>query len=135
MNYIFDACALIAYIKKEQGVHTIVDLLKQAEDGTANISMSIVNLLEVYYGFFQERKRVAAGVIMEEIYSLPVHIVDTITAPVFDMAGYLKASYSISLADAFAAATALTLPATLVSKDHEFVSLEKSENLSVLWIN
>jgi PIN domain nuclease of toxin-antitoxin system len=49
MKYIFDACALIAYLTDDRGADLVEDLLKQAENGEIVIFMSVINLVEVYY--------------------------------------------------------------------------------------
>jgi predicted nucleic acid-binding protein len=109
---------------------TIVD----AEPGEIVIHISIVNLVEVYYGFIQEKGTEEADRLMKQVDVLPFNTIDTITATVYRMASRFKALYSVSLADSFAAATAKSLSATVVTKDGEFQALEKSENLSVMWI-
>ncbi|GHU48607.1 hypothetical protein FACS1894200_06020 [Spirochaetia bacterium] len=54
MTGVLDACALIAWLKKEPGVDVVDGLLDQAEDGEADLFISIVNLVEVYYGFMKD---------------------------------------------------------------------------------
>jgi PIN domain nuclease of toxin-antitoxin system len=50
MKYILDACALLAFLNKEDGWDKVTDLLTEAIDtGEVEIYMSIVNLLEIYY--------------------------------------------------------------------------------------
>ena len=51
MIYVLDACAIIALLKMEAGFEIVRDLIKAADAGKIEISMNIVNLLEVYYGF------------------------------------------------------------------------------------
>jgi predicted nucleic acid-binding protein len=138
LNYILDACALIAYLKQEpEGIHVkkLLDKAADANEINVFIFMSIVNLVEVYYGFIQQEGCVEeADKFIEPVYYLPVHILDTITDTVYRTASRFKGLYSLSLADAFAAATAVDLSAVLVTKDHEFETVEKNEHLSVLWI-
>jgi PIN domain nuclease of toxin-antitoxin system len=54
LNYVFDACALISLLKKEAAFDQVAALLARAVAGEITISMSIVNLVEVYYGFIQK---------------------------------------------------------------------------------
>ena len=49
-------------------------------------------------------------------------------------AGRFKTSYSMSLADAIAAATAKIFTATLVTKDNEMKPAEEAGEFSVLWL-
>jgi predicted nucleic acid-binding protein len=98
------------------------------------IHISIVNLVEVYYGFIQEKGIEKADSIMEQVDALPFSIVDTITDSVYRAASRFKALYSVSLADSFTAATAKSLSATIVTKDSEFLELEKREAMSIMWL-
>jgi len=50
-------------------------------------------------------------------------------------AGRFKTSYSMSLADAVAAATTRNLSATLVTKDSEMKAAEDAGEFSILWLN
>jgi predicted nucleic acid-binding protein len=136
VNYVLDACALLAYLKKETEGVKVKELFDKAdaEPGETVIHISIVNLVEVYYGFIQEKGIEEADRLMKQVDDLPFNTIDTITDAVYRVASRFKALYSVSLADAFAAATAKSLSATVVTKDGEFEALEKSENLSVMWI-
>ncbi|MHC6203413.1 PIN domain-containing protein, partial [Breznakiellaceae bacterium SP9] len=53
MTYVFDACALIAFLDKEigKGYEEVDALLVRAEAGEITLVMGIVNLVEVYYGY------------------------------------------------------------------------------------
>jgi PIN domain nuclease of toxin-antitoxin system len=48
-RYIIDACALIAYFRKEQGYSVVDSIIEQAKQGEARLYMNRLNLLEVYY--------------------------------------------------------------------------------------
>ena len=50
-------------------------------------------------------------------------------------AGKFKTSYSMSLADSIACATAKNLKATLVTKDKELKAPEENGELSILWLS
>jgi predicted nucleic acid-binding protein len=102
VRYILDACALMAHLNEESEAPRVRKLFDEATAGiseTTGIHMSSV---------------AEADRIMSSVSDLPIHVIDTITDTVYSEASRLKAVYSISLADAFACATA--------------------ENLSVLWI-
>ena len=49
MDYVFDACAVIALLNDENGADTVTKLINQAEIGTDRIFMNCVQVLEVYY--------------------------------------------------------------------------------------
>ena len=142
MKYVLDACALMACLNGESEAVRVKPLfdrattLARAADGSGvSIHMSIVNLIEVYYGMIQKTGNTAeADRIMREVTGLPISVIDTITGAVYRETSRLKAAYSISLADAFACATALSLSAVLVTKDGEIKDVEQHEPLSVFWI-
>ncbi|WP_010253358.1 PIN domain-containing protein [Treponema primitia] len=51
MTYVLDACALIALLNEEEGKEKIDGLFTQAKAGKITLCISIINMLEVYYGF------------------------------------------------------------------------------------
>ena len=135
MHYLLDACALLAIFNGEPGAQKVIDLLNEAKTGAINLSMNIVQLLEVYYdrlyisGEHEARDRVKA------ILAEPITIIESISYPIMYEAGRFKTSYFISLADAIAAATAKNINAVLVTKDKELKTPEEAGEFSVLWLN
>jgi predicted nucleic acid-binding protein len=133
--YLLDACALLAYIKKEpEGGFAVKELLNRAQAGEMAIYMSIINLAEVYHGLIRDEGADIAGEIMRDGEDLPIHVIETVTRAVYREAARFKAAYSMSLADVFLCATAQSLPAAIVTKDREIEAAEQPEGLSVLWI-
>ncbi len=55
MNYILDACALLAFLNDEEGAEKIEDLLNKSAVSDISVSMSIINLFEVYYGELRDK--------------------------------------------------------------------------------
>jgi len=49
MDYVFDACAVIALLNDENGANTVAELINKAEIGVDRIFMNSVQVLEVYY--------------------------------------------------------------------------------------
>ena len=135
MHYVLDACSLIAFFNDEPGAQKILNLLEQAKNGTIRLSMSIVQLLEVYYDRLYISGEHGAQARVVSILAEPISIVETITYPTMYEAGRFKTSYSMSLADAIACATAKSLGATLVTKDEELKAPEQAGELTVLWLN
>jgi predicted nucleic acid-binding protein len=134
LTYVFDACALIALFKKEQGADKVKALLDNALDGQDLIYMSTVNLIEVYYGFYREMKKEQAGLILEQIYKMPIHFIDAIDKPIIDEASRLKALYYIPLGDAIGLASAVIINGAFVSSDHtDLDQIEKSEPITFFW--
>ena len=134
MRYLLDACALLVICNGEPGAQKVLDLLEQAQAGTIRLSMSIVQLLEVYYDRIYVAGADDARTVVESILAEPITIIESISYPVMYEAGRFKTTYSMSLADAFAAATAKNLSATLVTKDNELKAAEEAGEFSILWL-
>ena len=133
-HYLLDACALLIIFNGEPGAHKVLDLLEQARAGKIRLSMSIVQLLEVYYDRIYVAGVDNARTVIESIIAEPITIIESISYAVMYEAGRFKTSYSMSLADAFAAATAKNLSATLVTKDNELKAAEDAGEFSILWL-
>jgi predicted nucleic acid-binding protein len=117
-----------------KGFEAVDALFDRATTRKITIYISIVNLVEVFYHFIRANGEEEAVEIMRELDELPLVMIDTISRTVYRETARLKARYSISLGDVFLCATAKSLSATVVTKDHEIEAVEQSENLSVLWI-
>jgi predicted nucleic acid-binding protein len=134
MTYVLDACALIAFLKKEDGKEKIRDILQEAENETASVYMCIANLIEVNYRFIRILGKEGAAVILNQIYDLPIQIIDPINKQVFDEASRLKAAYAISLADAIGLGTAINQGGIFVTADGEMKPVEAAaEKINFFW--
>jgi uncharacterized protein len=133
-NYVLDACALLAFLKDEDGADIIENLFRESYD-IENIFLHKLNLLEIYYGILKYDGIVKADEMMQLIIELPIIIIDKINKNIFKKAGYYKANYRISLADAIALGTASEKKAKLITSDHhEFDIIEEKEGFKFLWI-
>ena len=117
MNYVFDACALIALLNEEPGKEIVTDLLKKAADKEITVYMSAVNLVEVFYGYIRDLGIPGARLVIEKVNRLPIIIVDVISSLVISEASRLKGTYKMSTADAVGLATALELSAVSLPLD------------------
>ncbi|GHV60664.1 hypothetical protein AGMMS49587_02740 [Spirochaetia bacterium] len=90
MIYVLDACAIIALIKEEPGAGVIQNLIEQAIDGEITLCMNMVNLIEVHYGFFRDRGKEAADVILDHIYKMPIQFHPMIDEKIFYEASRIK---------------------------------------------
>jgi PIN domain nuclease of toxin-antitoxin system len=134
-RYVFDACALIALINDERGADMVERLLIDAADGKCSISMTKLNLLEVYYGYLRDKGEEFAEYIVNVVENSGIRIFDALTTDLFRSAGMFKASYKISLADAIALAQASIEDASLVTADHhELESVERDGKVKFYWI-
>ncbi|HEY3875814.1 MAG TPA: type II toxin-antitoxin system VapC family toxin [Candidatus Kapabacteria bacterium] len=117
MNFLFDACALIAYVRNERGGTLVGDILL---DPTAQFFIHAVNLCEVYYDFIRVAGEQHADRIVQDTLSYGIKVIEQMDADLWKKAGIYKATLKkLSLADCFALATAKRLNATLVTSDHK----------------
>ena len=134
-SYILDACALIAYFKKEPGFKAMLQFLYRANDGEISLFMHKINLLEVYYGFYRDDGRENAETVLNDSFALPITFIDDMGDPLFHEAGRLKAAYDISFADSFALGLASFRREPLITADrHEFEKLERKEAIRFSWL-
>ena len=133
--FFLDACALIAYFKEEPGFEVVKEFLEQADNDEITLSMHILNLLEVYYGFYRDDGKEFAEAVLEDSYSLPIIFIDEFSLSLFREAGRLKASYNISFADSIALSLASVRGGSLITADHhEFEQIEHKEVIKFNWI-
>jgi len=134
LTYILDACALIALFKREQGSDKVRVLFDETLAGQSVIYMNTVNLIEVHYCFYRVLGREKSSLILEQIYAMPIHFIDTVDTIIFSEASRLKAQYAIPLGDAIGLATAVKMKGTFVTADHsDFNELEKNESVPFFW--
>jgi predicted nucleic acid-binding protein len=115
---VLDTSALIAFIQNEAGADRVEQILKEGRSGNASVYISFVTLAELYYVVWREEGRSAALEIIALVKSLPLGIVESAERLTL-LAGSIKANHRLSLADAFVAATASHVGATLIHKDPE----------------
>lgn len=131
-HVVLDACALIAFLNDEPGAEIVTAVLEDA----ASVEMSVINLLEIAYDSIRRSgEPQAAQELLNVVYQLPIKIHSRIDNEVFQHAARFKASFRISLADAFALALAETLGAAIATSDHhEFDPLESNGIARFIWI-
>jgi len=132
MKYTLDACALLAFLKKEEGG----DVVKNIIDGDDEVLLHGVNLLEVHYDMMRTLGNDKADRILNRIIKLPINIICDIDLSIIKTAGYFKTNYRISLGDSFVLATAKLNSANVVTSDrHELSVVESKErDLEFCWI-
>jgi predicted nucleic acid-binding protein len=132
-RYVLDAWALIAFLQEEEPASLRVrQLLQNAQNGQVSVFVSVMNVGEIFYRIGKVRGEREARTTLESLRRLSLTIVSATDDRVFAAAS-LKLRYAIPYADAFAAATAIDLGATLVTGDPEFDQLAdtiKIEKLS-----
>jgi len=134
LTYIFDACAILALIKKEKGADKVRTLLDEAKNKQSIIYMNTINLIEVNYYFYRLLGKEKSASILNEVYSFPINFIDTIDDVIFSETSRLKVQYAIPLGDSIGLATAIKIGGTFVTADHsDFEQIEKAEKLPFFW--
>lgn len=131
-HLVLDACALIAFLNDEPGAEVVAAILKDVP----SVEMSAVNLHEIAYDAIRRSGDPHAGrELLDIVQQLPIKIHWHIDGHLFHQAARFKASFRISLADAFALALAHTLNAPVATSDHhEFDPLEANGTARFVWI-
>ena len=135
MDYVLDACAVIALLNDEGGADTVAELITSAGVGTDRLFMNGIQALEVYYDRIYIKGREYAETVLESLYASPIIILQEISRDIIQEAGRFKTSYSMSLGDTFAAASAKKLSAALITRDKEMKAPEEAGKFSVLWLS
>lgn len=130
-RYVFDSWALLAWLGGEKPADAEVQtLLDAAEAGRVEVSMSIINLGEVYYATARKSGIGKAREDRKSLLQSPIRFVEVDDDLVWE-AAEIKAAHALAYADAFAAALTVRLKAVLVTGDPEFDILAKSRLIAV----
>src|SRR5260221_4421657 len=121
--YVLDTSALLTIIEDETGVEQVLGLLEKARGGEANLLVSFISFMEVYYISLQEKGVTEAQERTRLLAALPMQRVES-SETLGVQAGAFKALHHLSVADAWIAALAKEHNATLVHKDPEFEQIE-----------
>jgi len=122
-RYTFDSEAILAFYLDEEGAEVVEECLEKVQNGVAEGCISIINLTEICYIL----SRVSPELAEEKQKNLRLYGLKVV--PVEDdglwrEAARVKAKHPLSLADAFAVATAETSKSNLVvGSDKEFKEL------------
>ena len=124
--YVLDTSALLALHYNEPGSERVAEVLRQAvESAVGSLVPGVVvfgcfmSLMELLYRVWKTEGEVAGRRAYAAAQALPITWVHE-SPPLLEQAASLKASYPMSLGDAWIAATALQCNAVLLHKDPEF---------------
>jgi len=133
-RFVLDACALIAYLNDETGAEVMERLFEDARASHVQLFVASVNVYEVFYDCLK-RDEARATQLVNDVYSQPVTVVETLDRLLMYAAGKFKVTYRVSLADSIALALAQQLGALLVSSDHhELGPIEHDNKIKFRWI-
>ena len=133
MNYILDACGLLAFLNDEEGADIIEDLLNKSASGDVSVYMSIVNLLEVYTGELRVKGSATAQIVLDTVSHYSIKIENTISEQIFKEAARLKATYRMSFCDCIGIATAIELSGQFASSDHHELDAVATNEINLIY--
>ena len=116
---LFDAHAILKWTQKEKGYQKVKSILVECRNQSVLGYMNQINLGEVYYQTIRVVGLDEARKFLENFSRLPISIIPP-DSELIRKASEIKAEYSISYADCFAAATALRHEAAILTGDPEF---------------
>jgi len=128
---VLDTFAMVAYLHSEPAAQEVRQALRGARKGTVIVLLSLINYGECLYVVERERGIEEAGQAVNVIDSLAVEVVAADRQLVF-AAAHMKARYSISYADAFAAAVAKRYGGRVMTGDPEFRAVEPE--VAIHWL-
>jgi ribonuclease VapC len=128
--FVLDSFAVLAYFHAEDGGERVLDLLNDAREAKAELTMSLINVGEVVYLMGRNRGRKIAESTLKDLHDLPINFYEASEERIL-AAAWIKSSYAISYADSFAVQLAQELKAILVTGDPEFKAVK---DLKVLWL-
>jgi predicted nucleic acid-binding protein len=122
-NLTFDSEAILAFYLGEEGAEVVRDSLEKVQSGAAEGYINVLNLTEIYYILCRVDPKLAEEK-QKNLRLYGLKIVPIEDDGLWREAARIKSQHSLSLADAFAAATAETLKSKLiVGSDEEFKEL------------
>ncbi len=124
----FDSEPLLAFFLGEPGAETVRDYLSKIQNKEAQGFINVINLAEVYYILYRLNPMLADEN-CRALSTLGLTVVPVEDDDLWRNAAKIKAQHPMSLADAFAVATAQAFKAKLVvGSDREF----NGANISLL---
>ena len=121
-RYLLDTSALLTLRDDEPGADVVADLLYQVQQGEVTCFASFMTQMELLYRVWKDKGEKDGRLAYEQCLALPIIWVQVDSA-LTEKAAEIKATQSVSVADAWIAATAIMQGAILVHKDPEMAPL------------
>jgi predicted nucleic acid-binding protein len=123
LSIVFDTEPLLAFYRGEPGDTDVEQMMNQVIDGSVQAYINIVNLTELYH-ILHRYSPEAAEEKTRNLRAYGVKVVPLLDDTLWKLAAEMKSSHPMSLADAYAAATAQTTGSKLIiGRDREFDGL------------
>lgn len=127
---ILDTKPLIKLFAQEEGWGAVQKILAKVEAGEVEAAISVVTLTEIYYKYLQEKRpdlaKTRTDNLRYAIYLKKLEIGEEVAVK----AGEFKGKYSVSIADAFIAASAYFEGSTIISDDADFRKIPEVKALT-----
>lgn len=131
---VLDSWAIIGWLQGEEPARAQVrQLLEQAALGAAKLSISLINVGEVFYLVAKRHGAAPAERFLADLAMMPIQALLPDRKLIL-RAARLKSRHPISDADAFAVETARDQNACLVTGDPELWRLSRHEPIDLLWL-
>ena len=122
-SVVFDTEPLLAFYMGELGDADVEQMLNQVIDGSLQAHINIVNLTELYYILHRYSPEVAEEK-TRNLRAYGIKVVPIVHDTLWKLTAEIKSSHPMSLADAYAAATAqMTGSKLIIGRDQEFNGL------------
>lgn len=123
IKIVFDTEALLIFYLGEKGAEQVKTYLEKIQDKEIEGLLNIVNLTELYYILYRKSPQVAEEK-ETNLRAYGIKVVPVSDSKLWKEAGKIKGEHAMSIADAFAVATAKVEKAKLVTGgDEEFNKL------------
>ena len=128
---VLDSYAVLAFLFNERGAGKVAEVFEKTTESDTFVFLAAPNWAEVRYMVERKVGREQWNTVRAKLLALPIEIIpaDQLLA---EIAGEIKVSKKISLADCFAAALAHQRNADLYTGDPEFRAVEKE--IKVVWL-
>lgn len=131
MVIVLDACAMIAYLRDEEGADVVEQHLLDTE---TTCYAHAINVCELYYDFLRVSDQATALAAVQDLQNVGLMISEELDSDLWQAAGNLKATQRLSLADCFALAFANRLGGQLLTSDHhEFDPIQAAGLAAILF--
>lgn len=126
---VFDTEALLIFYLGENGADHVKTYLEKVQDKEIEGLLNIVNLTELYYILYRKSPKVAEEK-EANLRAYGIGIVPVLDSKIWKEAGKIKGEHALSIADAFAVATAKVEKAKLITgRDEEINNLKLNVDL------
>lgn len=127
-TFLLDTSALMTLRDDEPGAEHVAELLSAAASQRTLIYACFMSQMELLYGVWRDEGEAAGRLALEQCLALPVQWVES-NPQLLRLAAEIKATSSLSVADAWIAAAARVVGAVLVHKDPEFAALDQAQDV------